>query len=90
MMQLPVARFTRSHSHAKTLAGAAALFALGFFCIWMAGAGGDRAVLLAIVALGILSLGMVTYAPSGSAFVIDIPLHIGLFLTFPQNIIVVL
>ena len=72
LTQLPMSRFTRTHSHAKTMAGAAGLFAVGFFCIWLAGAGGDRAVLLSVLALSILSLGMVTYAPSGSAFVIDI------------------
>ena len=72
LTQLPVSRFTRTHSHAKTLAGAAALFAVGFFCIWVAGMGGDRAIIIAVVALSILSLGMVTYAPSGSAFIIDI------------------
>ncbi|MEM9770933.1 MAG: MFS transporter [Cyanobacteria bacterium P01_D01_bin.73] len=72
LTQLPVSRFTRVHSHAKTLAAAAGLFAVGFFCIWVAGSGGDRAIILSVVALSILSLGMVTYAPSGSAFVIDI------------------
>ena len=34
--------------------------------------GGDRAIGISVIALSILSLGMVTYAPSGSAFIIDI------------------
>ena len=70
--QLPVARFMRRHSDTRALGASAILFAAGFFGIWMAGEGGDRAIMVVMVALSILSLGMVIYAPSGAAFVIDI------------------
>ena len=70
--QLPVSRFMRRHSDTRALGVSAILFAAGFFAIWLAGEGGDRAIVTVVIALSILSLGMVVYAPSGAAFVIDI------------------
>ena len=72
--QLPVARLMRPLSHTRALTIASALFAIGFVGIWVTGqpANAPHAMGWAIAALGILSLGMVTYTPAGSSLVSEI------------------
>ena len=69
--QLPVARWLNRFSRIQALIIAMILWGIGFFCVWLIGTS-PQPLVWAIVALGIMALGMVAYTPSASAFIADI------------------
>lgn len=71
LTQLPVARALNRISHAHALMLSALLWGLGFVLIWLTGVVSPP-ILWAVIALGILALGTVTYMPAASSLVVDL------------------
>ncbi|MDJ0531329.1 MAG: MFS transporter [Xenococcaceae cyanobacterium MO_207.B15] len=69
--QLPIARWLNSFSRMQALTIALIFWGVGFFCVWLIGTS-SYPLVWAIIALGIMALGMVAYTPSASAFIADI------------------
>jgi len=72
IMQLPMARFLNRFRRAQALTFSLSLWLVGFVLIWLTGITQQAPLLIAIVALGILSLGLNSYTPSASSLVADI------------------
>ena len=72
LTQLPVARYLNRFSRPRVLMFSLLLWGIGFGLIWLAGNIPTLAIFLAILALSILALGMVTYTPSASALVVEL------------------
>lgn len=71
LVQLPVARSLNYLSRIQALTISLLLWGTGFLLIWATGVA-NYPLVWAIVALGIMSLAMVSYTPSASAFIADI------------------
>ena len=69
--QLPMARWLNKLSRIQALTIAMIFWGMGFFCVWLIGISSEPLV-WAIIALGIMALGMISYTPSASAFIADI------------------
>ncbi len=72
LTQLPLARYLNRFSRPRVLMFSLLLWGIGFSLIWLTGNIPSLAVLLAILALSILALAMVTYTPSASALVVEL------------------
>ncbi|AFZ43076.1 major facilitator superfamily MFS_1 [Halothece sp. PCC 7418] len=72
IMQLPMARFLNRFRRAQALTFSFSLWLVGFVLIWVTGITQNAPLLIAVVALGILSLGLNSYTPSASSLVADI------------------
>lgn len=72
IMQLPMARFLNRFRRAQALTFSFSLWLVGFVLIWVTGTTQQAALILAIITLGILSLGLNSYTPSASSLVADI------------------
>ena len=72
IMQLPMARFLNHFRRAQALTFSFSLWLVGFVLIWVTGITEHAPLPMAILALGILSLGLNTYTPSASSLVADI------------------
>lgn len=70
--QLPVARWLNSFTRIQALTISLGFWGVGFFLIWLTGVVSGYSLILAIIALGVMALAMVSYAPSASAFIADI------------------
>jgi MFS family permease len=72
IMQLPMARFLNRFRRAQALTFSFSLWLVGFILIWVAGSTQESPLVIAIITLGILSLGLNSYTPSASSLVADI------------------
>lgn len=83
LCQLPVARFINKFSRPRGLMLSLLLWGGGFVLIWVAGVVSSNALLWAILGLGLLSLGIVSYTPSASALVAELApeSHRGIYLS---------
>lgn len=72
LSQLPVARFLKRFSRINALGCSMILWGLGFSCIWLLGSATNYVLVLAILALSLLSLATVAYTSSASVLVVDI------------------
>jgi MFS family permease len=72
LTQLPVARTLNRITHPQALMLSATLWGVGFGLIWLTGVTRLGPLLWAVVALGVLALGTVTYMPSASSLVVDL------------------
>ena len=72
IMQLPMARFLNRFRRAQALTFSFSLWLVGFVLIWVTGTTQQAPLILAIITLGILSLGLNSYTPSASSLVADI------------------
>lgn len=72
LTQLPVARALNRITHARALMLSALIWGLGFVFIWLTGVAPLAPIFWAVLALGILALGSVTYMPSASSLVVDL------------------
>ena len=70
--QLPVARWLNNFSRIQALTISLIFWGAGFMLIWLTGTSSNYALVLAIAALGIMSLAMISYTPSASAYIADI------------------
>jgi MFS family permease len=70
--QLPVARFLNRLSRIRALMFSLILWGVGFVLVWVTGMSSSQTMIWAVLALGMMSLGMITYTPSASAFVADL------------------
>ena len=70
--QLPVARWLNNFSRIRALTMSLIFWGAGFILIWLTGMSSNYALVLAIAALGIMSLAMISYTPSASAYIADI------------------
>jgi MFS family permease len=68
VLQLPVTRWLRSVPHVSLLFGSLALWAGGFFLIWLVGLG-IHPLMLTLLSFACISVAEVLYAPSASALV---------------------
>ena len=71
VVQLPVARSLNYLSRIQALTVSLIFWGIGFLSIWATGVT-TYPLVWAILALGIMSLAMVSYTPSASAFIADI------------------
>ncbi len=87
LMQMPVARWLNRFTRIQGLQGSALIWGLGFALVLLTGVstrlGAVPALALATLALGVLSLALVSYNPSASALVADLaPDHLrGVYLS---------
>ncbi|MGK7953762.1 MAG: MFS transporter [Crocosphaera sp.] len=72
LIQLPLVHFLRRFNRLHILRLALLLYIPGFTTIWLVSLFENFAIVLAIVALGILALALAIYDPLASAFVIDL------------------
>ncbi|PNW35476.1 UNVERIFIED_CONTAM: MFS transporter [Euhalothece sp. KZN 001] len=72
IMQLPMARFLNRFRRAQALTFSFSLWLIGFVLIWVTGITTVAPLVIAIITLGILSLGLNSYTPSASSLVADI------------------
>lgn len=72
IMQLPMARFLNRFRRAEALTFSFFLWLIGFVLIWVTGITTEAPLVIAIITLGILSLGLNSYTPSASSLVADI------------------
>ncbi len=72
LCQLPMARFINKFSRPRGLMLSLLLWGGGFVLIWVTGVVSNNALIWAILGLGLLSLGMVSYTPSASAFAVEL------------------
>ncbi|GAB4541891.1 MAG: MFS transporter [Pleurocapsa sp.] len=70
--QLPVARLLNRLSRIRALMLSLVLWGVGFVLVWVTGITSSQTIIWAVLALGMMSLGMITYTPSASAFVADL------------------
>ena len=71
LTQLPVARWLNRFSRIQALIISLGLWGVGFLLVWYTGIT-SNAFPVAIAALGIMSLGMVSYTPSASALIAEL------------------
>ncbi len=71
VLQLPVTRGLRSVPHVLILLGSLVLWAVGMLFIWLIGIVSANAVLIALVAFGVIAIAEISYSPSASALVGD-------------------
>ena len=69
--QLPMARFLNYFSRINALIISLILWGIGFILVWLTGIV-NQPLILIILALGTMSLAMISYTPSASAFIADI------------------
>ena len=69
--QLPMARWLNKFSRIQALTISMIFWGIGFFSVWLIGTSRNPFI-WAIIALGIMALGMISYTPSASAFIADI------------------
>ena len=81
LCQLPVARALRQFNHSQALSISAIVWGLGFSVIWATSFASSNQLGWAILALGLLALGTVSYTPSASSLVTDLapPAQIGIY-----------
>jgi len=72
IMQLPMAKFLNRFRRAQALTFSLSLWLAGFVLIWATGMTQQAPLVIAIITLGILSLGLNSYTPSASSLVADI------------------
>jgi MFS family permease len=72
IMQLPMAKFLNRFRRAQALTFSLSLWLVGFVLIWVTGITQQAPLVIAIITLGILSLGLNSYTPSASSLVADI------------------
>jgi len=72
IMQLPMAKFLNRLRRAQALTVSFSLWLVGFVLIWVTGITQQAPLVIAIITLGILSLGLNSYTPSASSLVADI------------------
>lgn len=72
LAQLPMTRLLQRVRRPKVLMISAGCWALSFLLIWVTGVSTQGNLILAILALGVLSFAIVTYLPSASALVVDL------------------
>lgn len=70
LTQLPVARGLRHLSRSRNLMVSALCWGIGFGCIWLTGTAPGIALPGAVLGLGWMALGTVSYTPSASALVV--------------------
>ena len=70
--QLPVAWFLNRFSRITGLSFSLLLWGVAFILVWMTGTTSNNTLTIAIAALGVMSLGMVTYTPVASGLVADL------------------
>lgn len=70
--QLPIARWLNRFRHVQALTLAAFTFAVGFVCVWLAGAIAWGHLIWAILSLSVLAIAAVAYTPIASAFVVSL------------------
>ena len=70
--QLPVAWFLNRFSRITGLSFSLLLWGVAFILVWMTGTTSDNTLTIAIAALGVMSLGMVSYTPVASGLVADL------------------
>ena len=70
--QLPVAWFLNRFSRITALSFSLLIWGVAFILVWMTGTTSDNTLIIAIAALGAMSLGMVSYTPVASGFVADL------------------
>ena len=69
--QLPMARLLNYFSRINALIVSLILWGIGFILVWLTGIV-NQPLICIILALGIMSLAMISYTPSASAFIADI------------------
>ena len=69
--QLPMARFLNYFSRINALIMSLILWGIGFILVWLTGIV-NQPLIVIVLALGIMSLAMISYTPSASAFIADI------------------
>ena len=69
--QLPMARLLNYFSRLNALIMSLILWGIGFILVWLTGIV-NQPLIFIILALGIMSLAMISYTPSASAFIADI------------------
>ena len=72
LCQLPVAWFLNRFSRITGLSFSLLIWGVAFILVWLTGTTSDNTLLLAIAALGTMSLGMVSYTPVASGLVADL------------------
>ena len=70
--QLPITRLINKFSRPHGLMLSLLLFGGGFILVWVTGVVSNNALIWAVLGLGLLSLGMVSYTPSSSALVVEL------------------
>ena len=70
--QLPAAWFLNRFSKITGLSFSLSIWGVAFILVWMTGTMPDNTLIIAIAALGVMSLGMVTYTPIASGLVADL------------------
>ena len=70
--QLPVARWLNNFTRIQALTISLGIWGVGFGLIWLTGIVASYSLPLAILALAVMAIGMVSYTPSASAFIADI------------------
>lgn len=70
--QLPVARLLNRLSRIQALMFSLAVWGIGFILVWLTGIVNSQVLVWAALALGVMSIGMITYTPSASAFIADL------------------
>lgn len=72
MLQLPLTRLLRSVSYVSILFGSLALWAGGFFLIWLVGLVSIYPLMLTLLSFACIAVAEVLYAPSASALVSEL------------------
>jgi len=70
--QLPVAWLLNRYSRIAGLNFSLVLWGISFVLVWVTGNTANNTLIWAILALGVMSLGMITYAPISSSLVADL------------------
>ena len=70
--QLPIAWILNRFSRIKGLSLSFVLWGIAFISVWLTGTMPDQTLTWAVLTLGLMSLGMVTYTPIASGFVADL------------------
>ena len=70
--QLPAAWLLNRFNRITGLGFSFVLWGIGFILVWMTGNVSDNILIWAILTLGIMSLGMITYTPIASGLVADL------------------
>jgi MFS family permease len=72
LAQLPIARILNRFSHTRSLLLSAVIWAIGFGLIWLTGVSTSGNIYWAALALAVLAVAVVLYAPSASSLVSDL------------------
>lgn len=70
--QLPAARGLNRFSRPRALIVSLIVWAVAFFCIWVAGTSATNGIIYAAIAMGLLALAIVIFTPAASALVADL------------------